>query len=184
MVISRRPGEGRYAQLEREQRWLLEELPHGVADERKIVDHYLTGTSLRLRMVESSDGVVYKLAQKVRTDVGSPELVKITNIYLDESDFRALAAVPASIVAKSRWTVESDGVSYAVDEFKGRHSGLALAEIEVGPDQPRHEVPDFALVEVTNDDEFSGGSLARASDADLRRIIPRRYEVGGHRGSR
>lgn len=182
--MSRRPGEGRYAQFEREQRWLLEELPVGVADERVIVDHYWTGTSLRLRMVEDGHGVVYKLAQKVRTDADSPGLVKITNIYLDENEFRVLSAVPASIVSKSRWTVVTYGVSYAVDEFKGRHSGLVLAEIELRSDEPRLEGPDFALLEVTNDDEYSGGRLANASDADLLRIIPRKHEFGGNLESR
>jgi len=184
MVMSRRPGEGRYAQLEREQRWLLEELPDGVKDERVIVDRYWTGTSLRLRTVEESHGVVYKLTQKVRTDVDSPETVKITNIYLDESDYLVLSIVPASIVSKSRWTVVSRGVSYAVDEFKGRHSGLVLAEIELRSDEPRLEGPDFALVEVTNDDEYSGGRLASASDTDLLRIIARKHDVGGNLGSR
>jgi len=182
--MSRRPGEGRYAQLEREQRWLLEELPAGVADERVIVDHYWTGTSLRLRLVEDSHGVVYKLAQKIRVDVDSPELVKITNIYLNESEFHVLSAVPASMVSKSRWTVVSRGVSYAVDEFKGRHLGLVLAEIELGSGEPRLEVPDFALAEVTDDDEYSGGWLASASDADLLRIILRKHEVGGKLGTR
>jgi CYTH domain-containing protein len=182
--MSRRPGEGRYAQLEREQRWLLEKLPDGVADERVIVDHYWTGTSLRLRMIDDGHGVVYKLTQKVRTDADSPEFVKITNIYLEESEFRVLSVIPASIVSKSRWTILSDSDSYAVDEFKGRHSGLVLAEIELGPDEPRREVPDCAIAEVTNDEEYSGGRLACASDADLLRIVPRKHKVGGNRGSR
>jgi hypothetical protein len=79
-VNSRQPGEGRYAQLEREQRWLLKELPPGVTNERVIVDHYWTGTTLRLRMIQDHDEVVYKLCQKVRRDTDNPEMVKITNV--------------------------------------------------------------------------------------------------------
>ena len=182
--MRRSPGEGRYAHLEREQRWLLERLPVGVADERVIVDHYWTGTSLRLRMVDDGHDVAYKLTQKVRTDADSPEFVKITNIYLEESEFRELSVIAASIVSKIRWTVVSGGVAYAVDEFKGRHSGLVLAEVELGSDEPRRTAPDFAIAEVTDDEEYSGGRLASASDADLLRIIPRKHEVGGIRGSR
>lgn len=182
--MSRRPGEGRYAQLEREQRWLLKELPPEVVDERAIVDHYWTGTSLRLRMVQDNGDTVYKLCQKVRTVLDDPEFVKITNIYLDESEFRVLSVFPSSIISKSRWTAVSDGVSYAVDEFKGRHSGLVLAETELRADEPRLTGPICAVAEVTNDDEYSGGWLATASDADLQRIIQRNQEVGGNRGSR
>jgi CYTH domain-containing protein len=171
-VISRRPGEGRYAQLEREQRWLLKELPAGVTNERVVVDHYWVGTSLRLRMIQESDEVVYKLCQKIRISSDSPELVKITNIYLSDVEFHALSVTPASIIAKSRWTLTANDVSYSVDEFKGRHSGLVLAEVELREDDPRVDGPEFAVAEVTSDIEYSGGWLASASVEDLLRVIP------------
>jgi CYTH domain-containing protein len=172
-VSSRYPGEGRYAQLEREQRWLLKELPTNVTDERVIVDHYWTGTTLRLRVIQERDGVVYKLCQKVRVDKERPELVKITNIYLSDREFHALSVTPASIVTKSRWTATSQGVEYAVDEFKGRHSGLVLAERELRGDEPRDIGPEFALREVTDANEYSGGWLATASTAELLNLLPR-----------
>jgi CYTH domain-containing protein len=172
-VTRRRPGEGRYAQLEREQRWLLKELPVGVTNERVIVDHYWIETTLRLRMIQDGDDVAYKLCQKVRLVVDDPEVVKITNVYLTESEFHALSVTPASIIAKSRWSLTSDGVSYTIDEFKGRHSGLVLAEVELGEGDPRIDRPALALVEVTNANEFSGGWLSTASPDDLQRVIPR-----------
>jgi CYTH domain-containing protein len=172
-VTSRRPGEGRYAQLEREQRWLLRELPVGVTDERIIVDHYWSGTSLRLRMVQEHDVVVYKLCQKVRLDDDSPESVKITNIYLSAGDFHALSVTSASIISKSRWSLTHDGLHFGVDEFKGRHAGLVLAERELDADEPRVSRPSFAAAEVTDDNEYSGGWLATASVTDLHRVISR-----------
>ncbi len=171
-MTSRRPGEGRYAHLEREQRWLLKELPLGVTNERVIVDHYWTGTSLRLRMIQEGDEVVYKLGQKVRRHSNDPELVMITNIYLGEREFHALSVMPASIVSKSRWTLSSNGVPYAIDEFKGRHTGLVLAEVELREDEPRTSGPEFAITEVTNAEEYSGGWLATASAAELSEFIP------------
>jgi CYTH domain-containing protein len=162
-VTSHRPGEGRYAHLEREQRWLLREVPLGVTSERVIVDRYWTGTSLRLRMIQDGDKVVYKLGQKVRRNPDDPELVMITNIYLGEQEFHALSMTPASIVAKSRWSLTSHGVHYAIDEFKGRHTGLVLAEVELGEDEPRTSGPEFAIADVTNVEQYSGGWLATAS---------------------
>ncbi len=171
-MASRRPGEGRYAQLEREQRCLLKDLPSGVTNERVVVDHYWTGTTLRLRMVQDGDEVVYKLGQKIRLHGDDPELVKITSIYLNHGEFHALSVAPASIIAKSRWTWTSNDVCYAVDEFKGRHAGLVLAEVEMREDESRVRGPDVALAEVTNDNEYSGGWLAAASADDLLRVIP------------
>ncbi len=170
-MTTRRPGEGRYAHLEREQRWLLKEPPLGVTNERIIVDHYWTGTSLRLRMIQDGDEVVYKLCQKVRRNPKDPEFVKVTNIYLSDSDFHVLTVAPASIISKSRWSLTSDDVTYAIDEFKGRHSGLVLAEIELGEDEPRRSCPEFAMTDVTNKNEYSGSWLASASAAELARLI-------------
>jgi CYTH domain-containing protein len=172
-VTSRRPGEGRYAHVEREQRWLLKRLPPGLTDERAIVDHYWNGTTLRLRIIQDRDVVVYKLCQKVRLDEKSPALVKITNIYLSEGEFRALSVTPAATISKSRWSATSNGARYAVDEFKGRHQGLVLAEIELGEHDPRASDPEFAVADVTDDNEYSGGWLATASREDLERIIHR-----------
>jgi CYTH domain-containing protein len=124
-------------------------------------------------MVQEGDVVVYKLGQKVRLDVDDPELVKITNVYLSDSEFHALSVIPASIIAKSRWSLSSNGVSYAVDEFKGRHSGLVLAEVELGEGDPHVPGPESALSEVTRANEYSGGWLASASPDDLLRVIPR-----------
>jgi CYTH domain-containing protein len=172
-VTTRRPGEGRYAHVEREQRWLLERVPPGVTDERVIVDHYWRGTTLRLRMVQDGDDVVYKLGQKVRIDEGDPETVKMTNLYLSESEFHVLSVTPAAIISKSRWRVTSNGVDFAVDEFKGRHAGLVMAEVDVAENGLHIARPEFAVAEVTNDDEYSGGWLATASDNDLQRILQR-----------
>lgn len=175
-MTSRRPGEGRYAQLEREQRWLLSSVPRAATDERVIVDHYWSGTTLRLRMIEDGDEAVYKLCQKVRVDEGNPHLVKITNIYLSMSEFDQLSVTPASIVAKSRWVLHAGGVTYAIDEFKGRHAGLVLAEVELDEHAPLLAKPSFAIADVSDDDEYSGGWLAKASEADLRRVIGRSVE--------
>lgn len=71
-MIERRPGVGRYAHLEREQRWLLARRPDVAVRMASIRDRYLTGTRLRLRHLEQTDGTVHlKLAQKVRLDLAS-----------------------------------------------------------------------------------------------------------------
>ena len=175
-MSSRRPGEGRYAQLEREQRWLLSSVPRSATDERVIVDHYWSGTTLRLRMIEEDDQAVYKLCQKVRVNADDPRVVMITNIYLSTSEFDQLSITPASIVAKSRWTLTAGGVTYSIDEFKGRHAGLVMAEVELDEHAPLVAKPSFAVLDVSDDNEYTGGWLAEASEADLHRVIGRAVE--------
>ncbi len=124
-------------------------------------------------MVQDGGVVVYKLCQKVRLNADSPESVKITNIYLHEPDFHALSVTSATIVSKSRWTFSWNGSEFAIDEFKGRHAGLVLAERELDVDEPRVSGPSFAVAEVTDDNEYSGGWLSTASNAELERVIGR-----------
>jgi len=50
-VISRNPGEGRYAHFEREQRWILRGRPDELDQPVSIVDLYIRGTRLRLHPV-------------------------------------------------------------------------------------------------------------------------------------
>lgn len=170
-MTGRRPGEGRYAHVEREQRWQLRTIPANATNERLIIDHYIVDTTLRLRMIEEPDGAVYKLTQKVRVTADDPERVKITNTYLTANEFDLLSILPSSIIAKNRWTVTSDGHDFAVDEFRGRHDGLVLAERELGEGENRIAVPKFADIEVTHDNEYSGGWLSTATDAEIHRLI-------------
>jgi CYTH domain-containing protein len=171
MSTSRRaPGEGRYAQLEREQRWALLRVPEEATAPRPIVDRYLHGTQLRLRTVEHDGTLVRKLGQKVRIDVASPERVKLTNMYLTEAEHEVLAGLPAAELRKTRWWLPHHGHVLAIDEFHGELTGLLLAEVEL-PDL-RAVTARYPLgAEVTHDDRFSGGSLASASPADVRALL-------------
>ena len=60
--------------VEREQRWVLSAVPSGLGDPTEISDHYLRDTNLRLRRMESAEGVIWKLGQKIRVRAESPRL--------------------------------------------------------------------------------------------------------------
>lgn len=167
----RRPGEGRYAKVEREQRWLLATVPSGVTDKRDISDQYFLGTTLRLRRIQAGSDVIFKLGQKVRVDDSNPELIMVTNLYLSSDEYDRMLAIASATVTKSRWTFLAQRTSYAVDEFSGRHAGLIMAEVEIDESSPRLPAPDFARLEVTDDDRYSGGSLAAMGDSEIRELL-------------
>jgi len=149
----------KYAVVERERRFLLARLPHGVASSRDIVDRYVTGTRLRLREVRHGDGtVVRKLSQKVRLGDG-PGVVACTNLYLDDAEWALLLALPALVLHKTRHLVDRGGLTVAIDELE---DGTLVAEIDDG-DQPPRAVPDWLEVveDVSDDDHWTGAALAR-----------------------
>jgi len=163
-MADRGAGEGRYAHLEREQRWLARAVPPEARRAAAIVDRYISDTRLRLRRAESDGEVVYKLGQKVRADPADPEVLKLTNLYLSAEEHAVLAALAAAETRKTRWHADWEGRTVSIDQFHGRLEGLVLAEVELGADDPFLPAPPYALRDVTNEDRFSGGALAFASD--------------------
>jgi hypothetical protein len=161
---------GRYARLEDEQRYVITAVPDGAGDPRLVEDRYLRGTNLRLRRVTDADGIVRKLGHKRRLDEVRPSAVWHTTMYLEASEFDLLAALDADVLRKRRWTTHGGG---AADEFLDALTGLVLLEGA----RPHPGPP--AAIEVTDDERFSGGSLAALDDAgatalvaDARRMAP------------
>ncbi len=170
-MIERSPGEGRYAHLEREQRWIVAGVPADARWRCEILDRYIVGSRLRLRRARTADETVYKLGQKVRVVESDPELVKLTNTYLSAEEYDALSRLPAAVVDKTRWTASSAGVDVAIDEFHGHLRGLVLGETELSSDAGLLALPEFALRDVTHDDRFSGGALAGMAGAELADLL-------------
>jgi CYTH domain-containing protein len=162
--------EGKYARVERERRFLLAGPPpaSAVTESRRITDRYLPGTRLRLRRVEIADSgeLQFKFTQKV--PAGEPGFVQglITNTYLSATEYDLLATLSADVLAKTRLSVPP----LSVDIFDPPLHGLVMADIEFATDQEARAfaAPAIAIAEVTDDLRFTGGSLVRASRADLR----------------
>jgi CYTH domain-containing protein len=170
-VVSRNPGDGRYAQFEREQRWILEGRPDDLEQPVSIVDLYIRGTRLRLRRVENAAEVVFKLGQKVRPEPSSPEVVKLTNIYLSEPEYGVLAKLGGDKILKTRWRWAPGERTLTVDVFGGDLTGLILAEVELQPGERRLNGPPLMVADVTDDGRFSGGSLAVTTATDVRDLL-------------
>ncbi|MEI9906784.1 MAG: hypothetical protein WDO06_01760 [Actinomycetota bacterium] len=165
----------KYAQVERERRFLLRNCPakSDVDRELRIHDKYLHGTRMRLRQViEEGQPVVFKLGQKVRAIETSPSEIAHTTIYLSSGEFELFAKLPGNELYKVRSIVHFENLTIAFDVFEGLLSGLVLAEIDLGD---YGVLPSgFVIgdsIEVTEDERFTGGALAKISAEQLRHIL-------------
>jgi CYTH domain-containing protein len=157
--------------VEREQRWILARRPDDLDRPVSIVDLYIPGTRLRVRHMETDTGVVYKLGQKVRPTPEDPELVKLTNMYLSEPEYSTVARLGGAEIRKTRWRWTPGERPLVVDVFEGPLAGLVLAEMDLGPDEPRVGPPPLVMADVTHDDRFSGGTLALTTAPQLRDLL-------------
>ena len=157
----------KYARIEEEHRYLVTSLPReirGSTEFIRIVDFYITGTRLRLRRMESSRGEIltFKLGQKYQAEDLQVHQAIMTNMYLNEGEYRKLRALGGAEINKRRYPYESEKLLYSLDVFEGSLQGLILAEIERRPGVilTGLSVPGFAAQEVTGDPRFNGGHLA------------------------
>lgn len=168
----------KYARIEEERRYLVTSLPQGVrgsTEFMRIVDYYIAGTRLRLRRMESSAGetLAFKLGQKYQPEDLQVHQAIMTNMYLDEGEYRKLRALGGAEIIKRRYAYEFEQLLYSLDVFEGALQGLILAEIEQRPEVKLSSltVPGFAAQEVTGDPRFNGGYLAVLDAEQLHELL-------------
>lgn len=150
----------KYALIERERRCLVDPARCPVDPDAPfalIEDRYITGTRLRLRRVTGADGrVVCKLTKKY--EATDPAARPIVTAYLNEAEFAVFAALSARPLRKRRFLCEG----YTVDVFHESLAPLVLAEIECATSAELQAMvaPRWAILEVTGDIAYQGGTLA------------------------
>ena len=157
----------KYAKLEQERKFLLHSMPAVVAaSRRRIEDHYLIGTTLRLREVHTTDkATVYKLTQKLHNLDG----LWITTVYLTYNEHLLFRNLPGYRLKKDRYRVPArDDIGIDVVEFQNGER-LILAELESDDPGVMHSglaIPEIDR-EVTSDPYYSGYLVAQRFDAQM-----------------
>jgi CYTH domain-containing protein len=166
---------GKYALIERERRFLLDELPEGLtraSEHLQIWDNYITNTRLRLRQVRvpATKERRWKLTQKFAPAPPDFSRTVITNIYLSPAEYEVLYTFAGNEIRKNRYPFEHEGRRYGIDVFLGPLWGLILAEtsFETDEEMDQFPLPSFAFRDVSDDEMFTGGRLAFVTIDDLR----------------
>src|SRR4029079_9659442 len=118
------PAESKYARVERERRYLLQDLPEGLSrvdDHLQITDNYITGTRLRIRHAREprSNKWVVKFTQKFAPDPSDLSRTIITNTYLNAIEADTLSVFNSNEIRKNRYYFDYDGRKFSVDMFLG-----------------------------------------------------------------
>ncbi len=172
--------ESEHALLKRTRRFLLQDLPEGLtraSPHLQITDNYLTGTRLRLRKVRDPQTNKWTVAFTQEYAPNPTELSRtlITTTYLTAHEYEMLSIFEANEIRKNRYQCEYAERKVVVDMFIGDLLGLVLAEVGFESDEELEgfEPPSFALAEITNDETFSGGSLACLNFDHIRAEVKR-----------
>ncbi|HVS20992.1 MAG TPA: hypothetical protein VHD88_04050 [Pyrinomonadaceae bacterium] len=177
--------ESKYARIERERRYLLQDLPEGLtrADHHlQITDNYITGTRLRIRKVRDprTNKWTVKFTQKFAINPLDFSHTIITNIYLNATEAEVLSVFEANEIRKNRYPFDFEGRKFSIDMFLGDLFGLVLAEASFESDEELDSFakPPWALADVTNVEVFTGGRLCELTFEDIRNEIARSSLIG------
>lgn len=172
--------ESKYARIERERRFVLQDLPTGLTridPHVQITDNYITGTRLRIRKVRDprTNKWTVKFTQKYALKPDDLSSTVITNTYLNALEADTLSVFEGNEIRKNRYQFEFEGKTYGIDMFLGDLFGLVLAEVSFDSDEEMKAFtpPPFVLAEVTNNDLFTGGRLSQLTFAEIRPEITR-----------
>src|SRR5437867_12802593 len=116
--------ESKYARIERERRYLLQDLPEGLsrADHHlQITDNYITGTRLRIRKVRDpkTNKWIVKFSQKFAQKPKDFSRTIITNTYLNALEAETLSVFEANEIRKNRYPFPFAGRDFSIDTFLG-----------------------------------------------------------------
>lgn len=67
----------------------------------------------------------------------------------------------SSVIEKTRFKIEFDGLTWEVDEFSGKNEGLLIAEVELESEDQEFQRPDWIGEEVTDDHRYYNVNLAK-----------------------
>lgn len=172
-----RPSGYKYAEIERERRFLCDGLPPLDGDVRRslIEDIYYPGKGLRLRKVTRlhNGQLDFKLTQKLQ-DTDDLRHRVLTTFYLPRETYDFLKQLPGGIaLSKTRHHYEETGLAFGVDEFHGALEGLFVFEIEFETDKEMEDYvpPAFAGREISNVPELTCGALAGKSFAAIKPLL-------------
>src|ERR671915_2077627 len=147
--------ESKYARVERERRYLLQNLPEGltrVDPHLQITDNYITGTRLRLRKVRDprTNKWTVKFTQKFAPNPDDLARTIITNTYLNPLEAEVLSVFNSNEIRKNRYYFDFEGRKFSVDMFLGDLFGLVLAEagFETDEEMAAFNLPPFAIADV------------------------------------
>lgn len=162
-------------EIEIEKTYLAKSLPENLAhcEGKELLDMYIPKGSAHAKLRIRKSGDSYTITKKRLVNEGDASTQMEQNIQITEDEFNAFSRMPANTVHKMRFLYPYKGKTAEIDVFLDRLEGLVLVDIEFNSKEELEKcaMPDFCLVDVTNEDCFAGGVLSNSDFSDIEDIL-------------
>lgn len=157
--------------IELEKTYLAKFVPKDLAncDHSEMLDVYLPVASLHPHLRLRKRGNILEMTKKTLVNQNDSSSQLEQTIKLAQDEFDALVQVDGKRVRKVRHYLKQDGRTMEIDVFQDALAGLVLVDVEFDSveEKDNFQMPDFCLVEVTQENFLAGGMLCGKSYSDI-----------------
>ncbi|MFH0856439.1 MAG: hypothetical protein V1860_00900 [bacterium] len=143
----------------------------------EMIDIYFPASSQHPNLRLRKRGNILEITKKTLVNPNDASAQLEQTIKLTQEDYDALLQVAGKRVNKVRYYLNHNGygLSLEVDVFKEALLGLVLVDVEFDSvkEKDDFQMPDFCLVEVTQENFLAGGMLCGKSYSDIEADLTR-----------
>jgi CYTH domain-containing protein len=157
--------------IEIEKTFLARELPKGLkkCKSSEVVDIYFPKEAKHPTIRVRKNNDKYEITKKVQLDPNDASTQKEHTISLSKEEFLTLSKIDGRRLRKIRYYYEYEGKTAEIGVFQGELKGLVLVDFEFNSAEEMNnfKMPDFCLVDVTQDEFVAGGMLCGKKYKDI-----------------
>ncbi|SRR5258706_1421564 len=157
--------------IELEKTYLAKFLPKDLfaVKKKELIDIYIPLSALHPKLRIRKKGDKYEITKKTKLSENDSSRQLEETIPLTGEEFEALSVAPGKKLRKIRYEYPYGGKIAEIDVFQDDLEGLVLIDFEFGTIQEKNDfqIPDFCLVEVTQEEFIAGGMLCGKKYRDI-----------------
>jgi len=162
-------------ELEIEKTYLAKFLPSDLTlcKSKEIMDLYVPKSSVHAKLRIRKSGDSYTITKKSLVNESDASTQIEQNIEITKEEFEAFSQIPTNTIRKIRYYYPYKNKTAEIDVFMDRFEGLVMVDIEFDNREELEEcpMPDFCLLEVTNEDCFAGGVLSHSDFSTIQETL-------------
>jgi len=164
-------------EIELELTYLAKEIPKDLNkfECKRIVDIYFPKSDLDRKIRLRQNGDKYEITKKYPLKGRDSSVQVEETINLTKEEFEEFLVIEGLRLEKRRYNYNCNGRIAEVDVFEGDLKGLVVVDFEfqTEDEMKKFQMPNFCLVEVTQEKFLSGGSLAGKKYEDIEKELNR-----------
>ena len=159
-------------EIELEKTYLAKQIPKELITNAKLfnmIDYYIDSSDNHphIRLRKKNDK--YYFTRKVPINKNDHSKMSEKTIELDNIEFEILTKNLQDKVIKKRYLTVYNNIQCEIDIFEENLSGLVLIDFEFKTEKEKEEfkMPNFCLVDVTQEEFIAGGMLSKSNYEDI-----------------